>query len=197
MRIKYFFYSLVILFLMGATWKEGSAPRLFSERLALEDHPLTISAKVYSSEESESVLHTDLSARGYVPVEITIQNPGDHAYAISAASTSMSSAAPSDIAWEVTKGAIPRGVGLKVLSLFFWPFAIPSTIDSIHTFKKHKSLVHVLTAKGFKEDDEIILPYSLVKRMLYIPKETFYTTFSVALEDLTSDELVVVPVTTG
>jgi hypothetical protein len=51
-----------------------------------------------------------------------------------------------------------------------------------------------LTAKGFKEVDEVVLPYSVVKRLLYIPQASFYNTFSVSMEDLDGDELVVVPV---
>ena len=195
MKVKYLIYPLVgALFLISATWREGSLPAVFSEQMTLEDKELTVSGRVYSAKDSDHILHTDLVARGYVPVEITIQNQGDHAYAISAASTAMSSAKPSEIAWKITKKAIPRGVGLKILSFVFWPFTFASTVDSIHTFKKHKSLVKVLTAKGFKEEDEIVLPYSLVKRILYIPEKAFYTTFSVSLQDLNSEELVVIPI---
>ncbi len=178
---------------MGAT-KSPALLTVFSEEMTLEEKELKVSAKVYTREESQQFLHLDLEKKGYIPVEITIQNQGNHAYAISAASTAMNCAKPSEIAWKVTKGAIPRGIGLKIFSFLFWPFMIPSTIDSIYTFKTHKSIVKVLTAKGFKENDEIVLPYSLVKRVLYIPEASFYTTFSVSLEDLTTDELVVIPV---
>jgi hypothetical protein len=195
MKIKHLLYPLVgAVLLIGATWKEGTLPAVFSDEMTLEDKELSVSAKAYSAEDSKHILHTDLVAKGYVPVEVTIQNQGDHSYAISAASTSMSSHKPKDIAKKLTKGALPRAIGFKILGFFFWPFMIPGTIDSIYSYKKHKSLVKVLTAKGFKEIDEVVLPYSLVKRILYIPEKAFYATFSVALEDLTADELVVVPV---
>jgi hypothetical protein len=162
--------------------------------MSLLDRGLEVTAKVYSSKDSFQVLRVDLTANGYVPVEVTIQNQGNHSYAISAASTAMSSAKPKDVAWKFSKKRIPHAIGLKILSLFFWPFTIVGTIDSIHSYKKNKSLVKALTAKGFKEVDEVVLPYSVVKRLLYIPEELFYQTFTVALEDLSADELVVVPV---
>ena len=181
---------------MGFAGKFKTTPVLFPETVTLEDQALSVTAKVYSSSESEHILKTDLVARGYVPVEITIRNPGEYTYAISLASTAMNCARPKEIAWKESMRGIPRAVVLKVLSLFFWPFTIPSAIDSIYSLKKHTSTVSILTAKGLKEDDEIVLPYSLVKRVLYIPEESFYNTFSFSLENLDSKELVVIPVKT-
>ncbi len=183
------------LLLIAATSRPISIPEAFSETLTMDDRELKVSARVYSADESEHFLHADLLAKGYVPVEITILNEGDHTYGISAASTAMNSAKPKEIVSKLTRGAMVRGIGLRVLSFFFWPLMIPSTIDSIHTYKKRGSLTRVLTAKGFKQFEEIVLPYSIVKRVLYVPKEAFYETFSVALEDLSSKELVVIRVT--
>ncbi len=190
------FFSIVIgaLLLAGASGKIGHTSSGFSHEATLEDRELAITAKVYTPEESKKILKMDLAAKGYVPVEVTVQNAGHHSYAISGASTAMRSAKPQEIAWKVSKGAIPRGVGLKILSLVFWPMTVASSVDSIFTFKKHLSVVKILSAKGFKEDDEIVLPYSVVKRILYVPRGAFYEDFSVALEDLSSKELVVIPV---
>jgi len=195
MKIKVLLYGIAgSLFLICASWKPTPIPAVFKEDLTMEDKKLQVAAKAYTSAESRHILQTDLLDMGYIPVEVTIQNQGDHAYGISMASTAMSSARPKDVAWTYTKAGIPRAIGWKILSWVFWPFTIPSTIDSIHSFKQHRSLVKVLTAKGFKEVDEVVLPYSLVKRLLYIPKGSFYDTFSVSMEDLDGDELVVIPV---
>ena len=195
MKLKGLIYAVTgCLFLICASWKSTPVPSAFTEDFTLEDKKLQVTAKTYTAEESCHILKTDLEDMGYIPVEVTIQNQGDRSYAISMASTAMSSARPKDVAWKYTRSTIPRAIGWKVLSYVFWPFTIPSTIDSIHSFKKHRSIVKVLTAKGFKEVDEVVLPYSLVKRMLYIPKNAYYDTFSVSMEDLNGDELVVVPV---
>lgn len=190
-------FILSSLLLAGMTGKVERGFSTFSDQATLEDRGVFVTAKVYTPQECRKVLHLDLSAKGYVPVEITIQNSGHHTYAISRASTALKSAKPKEIAWKVTKRGIPRGIGLKILSLVFWPMNVVSSIDSIVSFKKHLSTVKTLSAKGFKKNDEIVLPYSMVKRVLYVPQEVFYPDFSVALEDQTTKELVVVPVKTS
>jgi hypothetical protein len=110
------------------------------------------------------------------------------------ASTAQKSEKPKDVAWKFHKASIARGVGWRIVSFFCWPLSIPSAIDSIVSYKKNRSVLKSLTAKGFKEVDEVVLPYSVVKRLLYIPQASFYNTFSVSMEDLDGDELVVIPV---
>lgn len=172
-----------------------SVKSMIDSSFSLKDQPLHVSTRLLTSEESQILLKHDLIEKGYQPVEVTISNSGSHTYQISRASTSLPCAKPEEVAWKETRGSIPHGIGFKVLGFFFWPFAIPSAIHSIHTIKKHRSIVQVLTAKGFKDDAETVLPYSLVKRVLYIPREQFTKTFTFALEDLTGDELVVIPIT--
>jgi len=190
-----------ISYLIGASLIAGIAAGrmpspmiVFPETVSLHDEILTVSAKVYNPDESKQILKTDLVSRGYVPVEITIMNPGEHTYGISIASTGLDLATPEQIAWKESARGIPRGVVLKILSIFFWPFTIPSTIDTIYSIKKHASTVSVLTAKGLKEAEEIVLPYSLVKRVLYVPEDSFNKTFSVSLQNLHTEEQVVIPV---
>jgi hypothetical protein len=187
-------FILSSMLLASMTGKSARGFLAFLEPASLEDRGLKVSAKVYTPAESRQVLRINLSTKGYVPVEITIHNSTHHTYAISRASTALKSAQPKEIAWKVTKGSIPRGIGLKVLSLVFWPMNVVSSIDSIFTFKKHRSILKILSAKGFKTKEEIVLPYSMVKRLLYVPKDLFYSDFSVALEDKTAEELVVIPV---
>lgn len=196
MKLKDLFYlSLLTLLFSFNLADKSSFQSIIRSSFSLEDQQLKITSRLLSAEESGSILKYDLTARGYKPVEITIANTGCHTYTVSRASTSLACATPESIAWKESKRSIPRGVGLKVLSFIFWPFTVASTIDSIHTFKKHRSIVKILKAKGFKDEAEEILPYSLVKRVLYVPDPGYFNTFSLSLEDMTVDELVVVPVT--
>jgi hypothetical protein len=195
MKLKSFIYGILgCAILMSAVWKPASVPVNFTHHLTLEDKKLQVSARVYSAEESKHILRVDLVDKGYVPVEVTIQNQGDHAYAISMSSTAQKSDRPKDVAWKFHKASVARAVGWRLVSFFCWPLSIPSAIDSIVSYKKHRSVLKGLKAKGFKEVDEVVLPYSVVKRLLYIPQVSFYNTFSVSMEDLDGDELVVVPV---
>ena len=196
MKLKRFIYGIAgSLVLMSAVWNPVPTPINFSDDLTMEDKKLKVSARIYSAQESEQVLNVDLVGKGYVPVEVTIQNQGNHSYAISMSSTALRSDRAKDVAWKYHKASIARGAGWRIVSFFCWPLMIPSMIDSIVSFKKNRSLVKALKARGFKEQDEVVLPFSLVKRLLYIPQEAFYSDFSVSMEDLDGDELVVIRVT--
>ncbi|MGH2612208.1 MAG: hypothetical protein ACRDFB_04055 [Rhabdochlamydiaceae bacterium] len=190
----YFYISLLSILFSFNLINKNPIQSILDTPFSLEDKALQISVRALTSEESRSILKYDLTANGYKPIEVTISNQGSHTYELSRASTSLPCATAKEIAWKKTKGTIPRGLGLKILGFIFWPFAIASGIEGIATYKKHKQMVNILKAKGFKDDAEEILPYSLVKRVLYVPKDKFEKTFSVALEDLTGDDLIVIPV---
>lgn len=154
---------------------------------------LDLSARVYTPEDSKECLHRDLLSRGYIPVEVSINNNTGKAYAISGASVPMACATPSQVAWSVTKGSLPRSIGYKILGFFFWPFSIPGTIDSIRTYKGHRALVKDLTAKTLKEQDEIIPPYAAVKRVIYVKKENMREEFTFSLQEVDGRDLKVIP----
>jgi hypothetical protein len=196
MKYKELFYVSIISILFSFNLiNKNPIKSIVDTSFSLKDAPLQVSTKLLTSEESQSILKYDLTDKGYKPVEVTISNSGSHTYEISRASTSLACATPKEVAWKATRGSIPRGIGLKILGFFFWPLAIPSAIDTVYTVKKHRSIVSILTAKGFKDQAEAIPPYSLVKRILYIPEDQFIPTFTLSLEDLTEDDLVVIPVT--
>lgn len=155
---------------------------------------LKISAKTYDATLSQNYLNHDLVRKGYTPVELKVQNNSAESYALSAASVALPNATASEVTWSVTKSAIPRGIAFKIASLFFWPLMIPSTIDSIITYKAHTTLKKDLEAKALKEQDEIVTPYTTVTRVLFVHTDGYYKDFSVSLEDVDSKELVVVPI---
>ena len=190
----YFYISLLTVLFSFNLINKNPVSSLLTTPFSLKDKALEVSVRTLSKDESLSILKYDVTAKGYKPIEVTISNQGSHTYEISRSSTSLPCATAKEIAWKHTKGTIPRGLGLKILGFIFWPFSIASGIEGIATLKKHKQIVKVLKAKGFKDDAEQIVPYSLTKRILYIPEDKFEKTFSVSLEDVTGDELVVVPV---
>jgi hypothetical protein len=163
---------------------------------SLKENHLSVSAQVLSEKDSEAILNYNLPRQGYKPIEITISNESNHRYEISLAATSLFCEKPGAIAWKATQQGLPRGIAFKIMSFFFWPFTAISTLDSIHSLKQHRNMMQTLTAKGLKEEPEIILPYSYVKRLIYVPNHQFFSTFTVCLKDSVSGDLIVIPVTT-
>lgn len=154
---------------------------------------LHISARVYNSDECKQYLHYDYIGRGVVPVEVHIRNSSANSYDISAASVSMPTLSGKELAWKETKKALPRSLALRIAGLFFWPLAIPATIDSIVVYKSHRMLSKDLEAKTLKRKDERILPYSTTSRVLYVKEEGYTEGFSFSLQDVDSKELIVIP----
>lgn len=187
--------AAVSLFFVASSWNFHRPLALTTENasLASADEGVHVSSKVYTVDESRTYLHENLLNKGYTPVQVTIQNHTTEAYTLSAASVSLPLARGKDVAWSVTKKAMPRGIGLKIASLFFWPLAIPSTIDGIITYKAHKKLSKELTAKTLKEEEEIIPPYACVTRVLYVKEGGMQENFSLAIENVESKELLVIP----
>ena len=188
--------GIVGLFLVMGSWNHHHSSAIIAQHsasFAPEEKGVQITTKKYTEEESRSFLAHNFGALGYTPIEITIQNNTGKSYALSAASVPLACERGKDAAWSVTKKTIPRAVGFKIAALLFWPLAIPDAINSIQTYKAHRTLVKDLTAKTLKEQDEIIVPYASVKRVLYVKKEAFQENFSVALQEIDGKDLLVIP----
>jgi len=147
-----------------------------------EEGKLIVTAKAYTHEESKIYLQRDLVDRGVQPLEVTIQNNTDKKYSVTASSVDLPRIDPKKVAFKVTKSAIPRSVAWKIASFLFWPLSIPGTIDGIRTWHNHQLLKKNFNAKSFK--DEVILPFSTMHRVLFVPQDKFKTNFDVTLIDI-------------
>ncbi|MCX6991419.1 MAG: hypothetical protein NTX49_10240 [Chlamydiae bacterium] len=155
-----------------------------AEETFLRADTLHVIAKAYTSEESKKYLRKDLLRKGYQPVQITIQNNSAEEFSLSSGSVDLPTADPSKIAHKLLHSAIPRSIALRVASLFFWPFAIPSTIDSMITLKSYKTIKNDLQSKLVKK--EVIAPYSIYNRIVFVPIAEFKGSFDVTLIELHS-----------
>ena len=142
------------------------------------------STTAFSPDESKQNFGHDLIRRGVQPLQLTIQNNTSNEYSLCPSSVDLPRVEASKIAFKVTKSAIPRGIAYRIASFFFWPFMIPSTIDSIRVMSHHNHLKKDLLSKSMR--DEIVAPYSIFHRVLYVPRDEFKETFKVTLIELDS-----------
>jgi hypothetical protein len=148
----------------------------------LKDSKVLVSAKVLTPEESKQCFGHDLPDRGISPLELTIQNNTAHEYSVSSSAVDLPRIEAKDIAFKITKSSIPRAIAYRLASFFFWPFAIPSTIDGIRTLIHHKNLKKDFIAKSLK--DEVVAPYSTYHRVLFVPTDKMQEAFDVTLIDI-------------
>ena len=157
------------------------------------DKRVDIQIKTLTSQESRELLGHDLPSKGVQPLHLTIQNNSPESYHFSPETIDLSSIDPRDIAKKIRKTALPRMVGFKILGMLFWPFMIPGTIDSIHTFHSYKMLKKDYRAKAVK--DEVIPVYSTFNRILFVPMDDFKKEFTITLVDLHKLEPLVFTIT--
>ncbi len=149
---------------------------------SLKDVAVTVSSKILNADESKQSFGHDLPSRGVSPLQVSIQNNTSNEYSISASAIDLPRVEAGKIAFKITKSAIPRSVAFKVASFFFWPLAIPSTIDGIRVFSHHKQIKKDILAKSLK--DEVLAPYCTYTRVLFVPEKEMKDSFLVTVIDL-------------
>lgn len=193
MKIKksiFFISGLIALFGLLTPWnthKVSNMPTvetLGAETTFLRSNTLQVVAKAYTPEESTKFLNKNLLRKGYQPVQITIQNNSSQEYSLSSGSVDLPTASPSKVTIKLMQSAIPRGIAFKIASFFFWPFMVPSTIDSIITMKTYQSIKNDLQSKLVKQ--EVVAPYSIYNRIVFVPIDEFKDSFDITLIELQS-----------
>jgi hypothetical protein len=155
-----------------------------AEHTFLDNGSLHVSVKAYTAEESKLYLRKDLLGKGVQPLQISIQNHSKETFSLSSGSVDLPVKDPVDIAKMMMYSSLPRNVALRIASLFFWPVAIPSTIDSVIMLKSYKVIKSDLLARSIKQ--ETIAPFSIYNRIVFVPKDDFISSFDINLIELQS-----------
>jgi hypothetical protein len=184
-------YSTSIATLLGLalllTSFESYHPRaqaslqIHSEVFAKDARGLKVTAKKYNEKESKKYLNRNLISHGFQPIQVTIENNTSKTYVISRDGVSQPCASAQKVAMQVSKKGLPRSIALKVVSFFFLPAMIPSTVDGIYTFKTHMNMRQDYSAKGVKSYDEPIIPYSTAHRIIFVPKRELKEDLTITL----------------
>lgn len=151
------------------------------KHLLKEEGEVRIWMKALTQEESEVYMKKDLLSINVQPVEIIIDNASADSYYFSPRSIDLPLVEERDILKKMFTSFLPRQIGFQVASLFFWPFMIPSTIDSLLSNKSYRKLAKQLLSKSVRE--ESIAPYCTVHRIFFLEKDTHTEEFCVTLEN--------------
>jgi len=186
--IKAFISSVVLISVVILNCGFKEVPLTKQENGSVSSKGVTIEAKVMSRAESNQTLGRALQKWEIIPVQVKIQNNTKESYSLSADGVDLPHVTSGDVAMSVTSSSIPRSIALKVAGFLFWPFIIPSMIDSIITFKSHVDMRSDFYARSIKAEGEDILPYSTVERVLFVPKGKWADEFTLQLHDLHSNK---------
>ena len=150
------------------------APATFDPK----ENGVEVQVKLLSHSESKKLLGHDLLNENIQPLQITIHNNSPKIYVLSRDGVELKQIEAKKVAKKLYYNTIPRAVAFRVFSFLFWPFMVPSTIDSIHSYYSYRKMRKDFEVKALKE--EMIPVYATFHRILFIPssemKETFHMT---------------------
>ncbi|MBS0629097.1 MAG: hypothetical protein JSS30_02590 [Verrucomicrobia bacterium] len=165
------------------TYKPKSLPFIGSILEPFSEEGIHIRAKAYSQKDSIVYLNRDLLYRGLQPLQVTIQNNTPRSFYLSDEGLDLPNLNSRQVAGKLTRSAIPRSIAFRIAGFFFWPILIPGTIDTILTAKSYFQIKRDYYAKSIKDHPELIVPYSTVNRVIFVPLDQVSNDFTLHLQD--------------
>lgn len=145
---------------------------------------ITIAAKALSRSECIKYFDRDIIEKGYLPVQLYIQNNTKNAYVFSLSRVSLSVARPEVVAEKVHTSTVTRAACYGAGALLLWPLAIPAVIDGMKSANANEALDADFDAKCAQ--DQIIAMHSHMNKVLFVPRAEFDSSFTVTLVDAES-----------
>jgi len=192
--------SVAALILSGcASYNAASLNNLSSEVYSIPATPVgrsdvVIAAKAFNKGDCMRYFDRNVLKKGYQPVQICIQNNSDNKYLFSSNRISLPCARPEEVADKVHTSTLGRVLGYGIPGLIVaWPLIIPSVVDGIKSSEANKQLDNDFAAKTAR--DQIILPYSSLNKIIFVPVSEYDSSFVITIVDQESNQPIVLNVT--
>jgi hypothetical protein len=140
---------------------------------------VAFSSRVFSAKDCKEFLGRNVLAKGYQPVQITIQNNSKHYFNFSRSNISVPCISAGDIAKKVHTSTVARAAGYGVGALFVWPLVIPSIVDGVGSSEANQKLDEDFSRKELCS--QTIAPFSAVNGLIFVPVKDFKNDFSLTL----------------
>ncbi|NGX40009.1 MAG: hypothetical protein KR126chlam1_01349 [Chlamydiae bacterium] len=189
--------GMFYLFTASNGYQPRIAPFVGSQAEPFRESGVFVRAKAYTRNESKAYLDRDLVQKGLQPVQITIQNNTERTYLLSNRGVDLSAVSSNSVATRLSLSALPRSIAFKIAAFFFWPFIIPATIDSIFSFQSHLKMRKDFYAKSVKDHEEVLAPYSVVNRIIFVSSKEHASSFTLYLKEQKSQSFHPFPVVIG
>ena len=147
---------------------------------------ILIAARAFDEEDCKHYLDRDVISKGYLPIQITIENKSDHNYLFSLDRVSLSCVDAEEVAEQVHTSTVGRAAGYGAAALFFWPFAIPAVVDGVLSVQANESLDLDFASKGAK--DQVIAAHAHVNMVMFVPEIDFNNVFNITLLDTQTNQ---------
>jgi hypothetical protein len=179
-----YFLPLVVLtalFSFSFTKQETILPNTSDASILETAAPIKIQAHTLSENELRSAVSQEAANQGYQVMVMTVENTTPYQYELKQDWVNLEHAEKKKIMRSKRLSSLPRTIFYKIFGLFFWPVAIPDTLDTIITMKRNHTFKDKLHASLLKKEGEIVLPYSMIQRYIVINKEKLPKEFDMQL----------------
>lgn len=140
--------------------------------------------RVLNKWECKRYLDRDVIAKGYQPIHITLTNNTNKYLNFSQENISLECVSAEYVAQTVHTSTVGRVTSYGVASLFLWPFLIPAVVDGFGSSQANGKLDEDFSRKELY--DQMLKPFSTINGLIFVPREKFYSTFTIKLIDANS-----------
>lgn len=189
-RLPYVLALATLLTTSCASYKAQSLPILSPQTASYSEKKenIEMSCKVFTKLDCERYLDRDVIAKGYLPVQISIENNTNRYLLFSKNNIDITCADPAIVASQVQTSTVGRATGYGVGALFMWPLAIPAIVDGVKSSNANANLNRDFSDKTSYE--QIITPYGHLNGLIFIPIELYREAFTVTLVDKETKEAI-------
>ena len=175
--------AILTLTLGCAAYNASSLSRLDASfaPYAEEIDQVNLAARKLTVADTKKYLDRDVIAKGYQPVQLSIDNQSNMHIVFSPNRVSLPCARPEEVAQKVHTSTAGRILAWGIPGLFIWPFLIPAVVDGIGSSNANKKLDADFAAKSFGET--VVQPKSFHEGLIFVPTASFTESFTVTLMD--------------
>ena len=179
---------LVICATSCASYKAQTLPRLSQESAPYSEtkESIVVSCKAFTKQDCMRYLDRDVIAKGFQPVQISIENNSKRYLSLSKNGISVPCADAGYVADQVHTSTVGRSTAYGVAGLFIWPLLIPAVVDGIKSSNANEQLDRDFASKSSIECS--IEPYSRFTGVIFVPVESYNTTITITLVDKETKE---------
>ncbi len=187
MKSKFIFLTLFILSVSGCVDKINQLNRFPEINIAdsfyqIQDD-IALTARAFSSQESKSHFGVDLISKGYIPIQLRIENRSPDTYIIRPSYIELAIAEPSKIAkllhwdtywWVTTAGCLSL--------LFWWPATFYVGQSGYDMYRTNKNINECINYNSICENQAIeIPPYDVLNKFIFVTRSEFTSRFRIKL----------------
>lgn len=171
-----------------------SSSILMTETNSSNREDVTIIAKAFNKTDCKRYLDRDVISKGYRPVQLYIENNSSNNYLFSLNRITLSLARAEEVAEKVHTSTAGRAAAYGAGAWFtFGLLAIPAVVDGVKSANANESLDNDFSTKSAR--DQTLYPHSHANMVLFVPMNSYQSTFTVTLMDLASNKPKTIQVT--